>query len=267
MTSAAVRALAEEARRLVSTVSAVERPEAIGPIGVSGVLAEQLAKELSAEADAGAVVVGGAELVARAEVLVRIVAGDPTSEDDAFVQAADRRDVPVVVVQLWPQADWTPPFVLSPFVVECRAGEGFPVPEIAARIGEASDAAAVLAARVPAIADSIRARLVRRSVIRAALLGLACSRYGASRPLLTLEQLRLLAHLRTISGAPPAREAVQTRAAGAGAVAGAGFAFRAAARSLRNVLPEPLANAAIAAAGTWALAKAVDALEDHLPTA
>jgi hypothetical protein len=261
-----MRALAEEARRLVSTVATEGDAEAVGPIGVSGVLAEQLAKELSAGADAGAIVVGGPELAGRAEVLVRIVAGEPTPEDDAFVRAADRRDVPVVVVQLWPQADWTPPFVLSPFVVECRAGEGFPVSEIAARIGDASEASAVLAARIPVIADSIRARLVKKSVIRAAALGFAGSRYGASRPLLTLEQIRLLSQLRTVSGTPPAADDVRARGVGAAAVAGAGVVFRAAARSLRNVLPEPIANTAVAAAGTWALAKAFDALEDRLPT-
>ena len=50
---------------------------------------EQLVKELAAGATPGAVVVGGLELVGRAEVLVRIVAGDPTPEDEAIVRAAD----------------------------------------------------------------------------------------------------------------------------------------------------------------------------------
>ncbi|HEX4746585.1 MAG TPA: hypothetical protein VFU99_06840 [Gaiellaceae bacterium] len=266
MTPAGIRALVEEARRLGSTVTADEHQASVGPIGVSGVLAEQLAKELSAGADAGAVVVGGFELVGRAEVLVRIVAGDPTPEDDALVRAADRRDVPAVVVQLWPQADWTQPFVLSPFVVECRAGEGFPVGEIAARIGDAADAAEVLAARLPVIADAIRSRVVKRAVIRAALLGLAGSRSGASRPLLTLEQIRMLSQIRTISGAAPAAGDVRARAIGVGAVAGAGFAFRAAARSLRTILPGPVANSAVAAAGTWVLARAYAAAEERLPT-
>ena len=227
-------------------------------------LAEQLVKELAQGAAPGAIVVGGAELVDRAEVLVRIVAGDPTSEDDQLVRAADGRGVPVVVVQLWPQADWTMPFVLTPFVVECRAGEGFPVREIADRIVEATESGAVLASRAPVIEDAVRAGLVKSSVIRAALIGIAGSRLGVSRQLLTLEQVRLVSQLRTASAGSAADE-LPVRAGGAAAVLAAGFAFRGFARSLRTVVPAPIANAAVAAAGTWALAKAYQAAERRLP--
>jgi len=149
-----IRALVDEARSIGSTLTAEHDPASVGTIGVSGMLAEQLAKELSAGAAPGTVVVGGAELVSRAEVLVRIIAGDPSAEDEQLLRVADGRGVPVVVVQLWPQADWTRPFVLTPFVVECRAGEGFPVTEIADRIVEATESGAVLASRAPVIADS-----------------------------------------------------------------------------------------------------------------
>ena len=47
----------------------------------------------------------------------------------------------------------------------------------------------------------------------------------------------------------------------------AGFALRHAARAGRTVLPAPLVQAAVAAVGTWGLAKALQALETHLPTA
>jgi|GEM_PF-3923525 len=80
-----------------------------------------------------AVVVAGAVPHGRPQAHVRIVAGDPSPEDEALVAEAAREGIEVVIVQLWPQADWTRPFVLSPFVVECRAGEGFPVEEIADR--------------------------------------------------------------------------------------------------------------------------------------
>ena len=43
------------------------------------------------------------------------------------------------------------------------------------------------------------------------------------------------------------------------------FAFRGIARSARQVLPVPVADAAVAAAGTWALAKAVHVLASRLP--
>ena len=265
MSAAGFRALVGEARRLGTTVGAEADPSAVGPVGVSGMLAEQLTKELAAGADPGAIVVAGAEVVERAEVLVRIIAGDPTPEDEQLVRAADAGGVPVVIVQLWPQADWTTPFVLTPFVVECRAGEGFPVGAIADSIVEASENGAALGARAPVIAEATRKGVVKSAVLRSTLIGLAGSRLGVSRPLLTLEQVRMLSQLRTASTESPAADELRVRAAGAAAVLAAGFAFRGVARSLRTVLPAPIAQAAVAAAGTWALAKAYELAEARLP--
>lgn len=263
MSAAGFRALVDEARRVGLAVRDDVQPEAAGPIAVSGMLAEQLVKELAAGAEPGSVIVGGGELAERAEALVRIVAGDPTAEDEALVRAADAQGTPVVVVQLWPQADWTRPFVLTPFVVECRAGEGFPVSEIAGRIVEATERDAGLAARVPVLAQASRDFAIRSGVVRAGLMGLLGSRARASRPLLTLEQVRLLSQIRNVSGAV-GDEDLRLRAAGAAAVVASGFAFRRSARALRTFLPSPLANAAVAAAGTWALAKAVELAEAKL---
>jgi hypothetical protein len=262
--AAGVRALVGEARGLGSTIREDVDPASVGPVAVSGMLAEQLVKELGAGASPGAVVVGGVETVARAEALVRIVAGDPTAEDDELVRAADAAGVPVVIVQLWPQADWTAPFVLTPFVVECRTGEGFPVAEIADRIVEATESAVALAARAPVLEEASRSGIVKGSVRRAALIGLVGSRLGASRPLLTLEQVRMLSQLRTGSAGRPASDELQVRAAAAAGVLATGFAFRSVARSLRSALPAPLAHAAVAAAGTWALAKAYELVEPRL---
>jgi hypothetical protein len=259
------RALVSELRSVGATLTTEADTASVGPIGVSGVLAEQLVKELAAGAVPGAIVVGGTELAARAEVLVRIIAGDPTSDDEELVRAADVRGVSVVVVQLWPQADWTMPFVLTPFVVECRAGEGFPVREIADRIVEATENGAVLASRAPVIEDATRAGLVKSAVIRSALIGIAGSRLGVSRPLLTLEQVRLMSQLRTVSARSAITDELPVRAGSAAAVLAAGFAFRGVARSLRTVVPAPLAHAAVAAAGTLVLAKAYQAAETRLP--
>lgn len=263
MSSVRFRALLGEVRSLDAALR--ETPETVGPVGVSGMLAEQLAKELGAGASAGAIVVGGAELVDRVEALVRIVAGDPTAEDEQLVRAADARGVPVVLVQLWPQADWTTPFVLTPFVVECRAGEGFPVGEIADRIVEATESGTALATRAPVISEASRAAMVKNAVIRSALIGLAGSRLGVSRSLLTLEQARLLSRLRTVSAGAPGADELPVRAGGAAAVLAAGFGFRGIARSLRTFVPAPVANAAVAAAGTWALAMAYEVAERRLP--
>ena len=267
MSAAGIRALVMEARTVGTTLSADADPAAVGPIGVSGMLAEQLAKELSAGAASGAIVVGGADIIDRAEVLVRIVAGDPTPDDEQLVRAADARGIPVVVVQLWPQADWTMPFVLTPFVVECRAGEGFPVDEIADRIVEATESSAVLASRAPVIEEATRGRLVKSAILRSALIGLAGARLGVSRPLLTLEQVRMLSKLRTVSAGSAMADELPVRAGGAVAVLAAGFAFRGLARSVRTVVPAPIAHATVAAAGTWLIAKAYQIAETRLPSA
>jgi hypothetical protein len=262
---AGFRALVGEVRSVGTTLTTGVDAASVGPIAVSGMLAEQLAKELSAGAETGAVLVDGAELAGRAEVLVRIVAGDPSSDDEQVVRAADRRGVPVVLVQLWPQADWTKPFVLTPFVVECRAGQGFPVREIASRIVESTESGAVLASRAPQLAEAARASFVKSAVIRSALIGLAGSRLGASRSLLSLEHVSVLSQLRVMSVGPGIGDELPIRAGGAAAVLAAGLAFRGIARNLRTVVPAPLVNAAVAATGTWTLARAYQALEQRLP--
>ena len=265
MSAAGIRALVAEARRVGSTITEDADSASVGSVRVSGMLAEQLVKELGAGARPGAVVVGGPELGDRTEVLVRIVAGDPTAEDDELVRTADGAGVPVVVVQLWPQADWTAPFVLTPFVVECRAGEGFPVAEIAERIVEATENGAVLASRAPTIAEASRSGIVTGAVVRSALIALAGSRLGASRQLLTLEQVRVLSQLRTVSAGSPVADELPVRVGGAAAVLATGFLLREVARSLRAFVPAPIADVAVAAGGTWALAKAFSLAEQHLP--
>lgn len=253
MSVADVRSLVGEATSVLRAVQGGARHDrSHEALGVSGVLAEQLARELAAGADSGAVRVVSAPARDLA-VVIRIVAGDPSDEDRAFVVAADRLELPVVLVQLWPQADWTPPFVLSPFVVECRAGEGFPLSEIASRVVEAVEHAPELAARVPVLGESASSHAVRSAIARAAILGLR----GGSRSQLTLEQLRLAARLRALGGHPSSGGPTPELAATAGALVASGFALRTVARSLRRVLPGPLANAAVAAAGTWALAEAL----------
>lgn len=261
-----LRAFVGEARGLGSALRQEIAPKHVGQVVVSGVLAEQLAKELGADASPGAVTLRMGAMPANAAVLVHVIAGDPSAEDEALVSQAGQRDVEVVIVELWPQSDWTRPFVLSPFVVECRAGEGFPIREIADRIVEATEHAGALAARVPAIAEATRASLVKQAVIRSALIGLAGSRLGRSRPLLVREQVRMVSRLRAVSSGAAVSDEQTVLAGGAAVVLGSGFALRGLARVVRTVLPAPLAHAAIAAGGTWAFAKAYAALESSLPS-
>jgi hypothetical protein len=260
-----VRALVGEVKSLGLAVRQEASPPPTGPIVVSGVLAEQLAKELGAGAAPGAVVVASG-VPPVAEVLVRIIAGDPSPEDEELVREAEAKGVEVVIVELWPQADWTRPFVLSPFVVECRAGEGFPVREIADSIVDATENANVLAARAPALAAAAQDGIVRQAVVRSALIALSARR-GASRPLITLEQARMVSRLRAVSSGTAVSEELPVLAGGAAAALASGFALRRVARTARAVLPDPLARAVIAAAGTWALAKAFQVVESRLPSA
>lgn len=249
-------ALAEARSAWSAVQSEIDRSEA-GAVAVSGVLADQLARELGVGAEPGAVGTVEGVVLEGAAVAVRVLAGEPSEEDEAFVSSADRSGVPLVLVQLWPQPDWTPPFVLSPFVVECRAGEGFPLGEIADRIGEAVDRAPALAARVPALREPIARRTVRDSVIRAGLLGLT----GRARPVIALEQLRMASRFRSFAPGPAAAEVSPQLVATTAAVLASGFAFRAVARAARRALPAPAVNVAVAAAGTWALAEALRRLD------
>jgi hypothetical protein len=265
VSAAGFRALAYEARSVVETARHELSPASVGPVIVSGMLAEQLTRELGADAVTGAVTADDGVRVP-AEVLVRVVAGEPSEADDAFIRTADQRGTPVVVVQLWPQADWTPPFVLSPFVVECRAGEGFPLREIADRIVEASEHGSLLAARVPALREAAAHGVVRQAVLRSAVLGVAGAGKGAARPLIALEQIRMLARLRAMTTGSAGSDEMPIVAGGGALALAAGFAFRGVARSARQMLPASIADAAVAAAGTWALAKTMQALEARLPS-
>jgi hypothetical protein len=225
---------------------------------VSGTLAEQLARELRAGAAQGAVVVREPPTAPAAEAVVRVIAGDPGEAEYALVREADSVGTPVVFVQLWPQAEWSSLFVLSPFVIECRAGEGFPVRAIAETVSRAVAHPEALAAQVPVLKEPVDSSVVRTAVARAALLGAAGARKGPTRPLITLEQLRMLSSLRA-ADQPEARSQIPPAAVAAATVA-ASFALRALARTASRSLPAPLVNAAVAAGGTWALAKALEKL-------
>lgn len=263
MSAARLRAFALEARGAVSAFQAASAPSHVGPLVVSGVLAEQLARELAAGARTGSVILGDQVALPGATVAVRVVAGDPSDEDVAFVEAADDALVPMVLVQLWPQEEWTKTFVLSPFVVECKPGKGFPLDEIAARIAEATQDAAALAARMPVLAPVVERAIVRSSIARATLLA-ALARSSGSRAVLALEQVRMLSALRIASERAGSDPTPVVAGLAAGSLA-AGYALRSLARSAGRAAPVPLVNAGVAAAGTWAIARLARELDARLP--
>jgi hypothetical protein len=245
-----------EARSLASALRDEVEPGDAGHLLVSGMLAEQLARQLSKGAAPGAVVVGDATRLAGGAAVVHVIAGELSVTDEELVHEADRRGVPIVLVQLWPQQDWTEPFVRTPFVVECKAGQGFPIPEIAARISEATASPIALARRVPVLRETVFGSVIGTTALRAAILG---ARSGG-RPLITLEQVRMLAGLRELASSK-APVGIAPTAGAAAAVVGGGFVFRETARLARRVLPAPLAEAAVAGAATWLIGEAVRRLE------
>lgn len=258
MKAAGLAEVVLEVRKALTAIQDKEARAPIGPLVVSGALAEQLVRELGAGAVPGAVVVREVPTAAGAEVVVRVLAGDPGEAEDALVREADRLGTPVVFVQLWPQANWSALFVLSPFVIECRAGEGFPVVTIAEMVARASANAEALAARIPVLREPVESSAVRQAVSRTALIGATGERKGPARPLITLEQLRMLSSLRAADRLEPRSEIPP--AAVAAATVAASFGLRTLARTAGRSLPVPLVNAVVAAGGTWALAKAIEAL-------
>lgn len=238
----------------------------------------KLLRELEASGrDARPLVVGGAgELtsVLRRELLRG--GGDPTAvreggpggasgyvhiltgrdADEPELGRARRTRVPIVAVAFDPAAETASvPFVPATAVVHVAAGAGFPVEEIAAalarRLGESG---APLAARLPSLREAVCDHLVSSFARRNGLVAAAVFVPGADLPVLTLNQLRLVLRLAQAHGCETGR----ARLPELGAVAGAGFGLRAAARELLDLLPAAgwAVKGAVAYAGTRALGEA-----------
>ena len=222
------------------------------PLQVSGALASQLVKELGRGAQPGAVRPGGR--VEDAGVLVRVLGGAPTEEDERELRAARRARVPVVAVQTG-AAFFDVPYVLATDVVPCRPGEGFPVAEIAdavaARLGEGGTG---LAARVPLLREPVCRQLIETFSRQNGVVGAAVFVPGADFPILTLNQLRLVLRLAAAHGV----EVDQQRVPEILATVGAAFGFRAVARQLLGAVPVAgwAVKGGIAYSGTRALGEA-----------
>lgn len=222
------------------------------PLLVSGPLAVQLERELARGAAPGALRVDGR--VEEAGVLVRILAGAPTAEDEEELKRAKRAKVPAVVVQTGTEA-FDVPYVLATDVVVCRPGSGFPVEEIAravaARLGEAGTG---LAARLPVLREPLCRELIESFSRKNGILGVAIFVPGADFPVLTLNQIRLVLRL----GAAYGVEVDQQRLPEVLATVAAGLGFRAVARQLLGAIPIAgwAVKGGIAYAGTRALGEA-----------
>ena len=223
-----------------------------GPLLVSGVLADQLARELSAGAAPGAVRTSGDP--GQVSALVHVVAGDGTPEDERVLRAATRALLPLVVVQL---DDTAPrlPYVLATDVVTCEPGKGFPVDEIAKTLARTlgTDGAS-LARSLPAIRDAYQEQRAEESALGAAALAAT----GGDVPklgLLTLAQARALTDIATARG-DQRDEGPRAEAATIGAPLAAALATGLVARALVRRLPgrNRLFEALVAGSATYALA-------------
>jgi uncharacterized protein (DUF697 family) len=239
-------------RALVEEVSAADT----GPLVVSGAreLAPVLRRELALNAAAGAV--PESDDPSGAAVVLHVLAGAPTAEDEEALKRARRARVPVLVVATAPLPDdVTLPYVLATDVVPVPAGASFPLEEIAAAVAaRLGEEAAPLAARVPvlrrAVADRIVATFSRRSG------GVAAAVFvpGADLPVIALNQVRMLLRLEQAYGLEIDRDRVPEVLA----TVGAGFGLRALARELLDLVPGPgwLVKGAVAYGGTRALGEA-----------
>jgi uncharacterized protein (DUF697 family) len=223
------------------------------PLQVSGLLAEQLAKELRAGGDASLVRVGGDP--ALAAVLVLVLAGEAGDEERELLRAADRASTPIVAVQTGRDADLDVPYVLATDVVPSPPGSGFPVPEIAAvlavRLGEDGTG---LAARLPVLREPVCRALIASFSRRNAVLSAGIFVPGADFPVLTTNQLRLVLRIAAAHG----QEIDAQRAPEILATIGNGLACRRLAHRALAVIPVAgwALQGAVAYAGTRTVGEA-----------
>jgi uncharacterized protein (DUF697 family) len=207
--------------------------ESSKPLVVTGVLAAELVRALTAGGEAGAAVRVGGDPTGAAGLIV-VLAGSPTEADDSAFRSASRASVPILAVQTDARVDVSLPYVLPSAVIVCQPGQGFPVKQIVDVLGEqlGHDAVAI-AARVPALRETVSRELVRTAALRAAVLGALPWRKGADLPVLTLLQARLVLDLALVYG----HEVGQERAPELAAVAGTGLGLRGLVRRLPYRLP------------------------------
>ena len=224
-----------------------------GPLLVTGLLAEQLARGLRAGGEPGLVRTSGEP--ARAGAVVRVVAGAATAEDERTMREATRALVPVVAVQTAARSVRLP-YVLAEDVVECPPGSGFPVDEIADRLAAALGRdGAPLAAALPVLRDAVARRSVTDGALAAASLAAFGAETGPRLPVLALAQARMLSDLSVTSGPDTAGTGPETAARNVGVPLAAAIATGLAGRELVRRLPVRVRSldALVAAGATLAL--------------
>ena len=206
------------------------------PLVVAG--AHQLAAALRRDLTRGGVesAVRGEGAVENAAALVYVLAGPADDGDVAVLRRADHARVPIVCVVAGPLGAEVPdpPYVLAQNVIRVPAGAGFPLDEIGRAVaGVVGERATSLAARLPVLRDPVVDRLIGQFARQNGVIGVAVWIPGADMPILTLNQIRLLMRIADAYGF----ELDRTRIPEVVGVIGAGFGWRALARSVLGVVP------------------------------
>jgi uncharacterized protein (DUF697 family) len=215
------------------------------PLAVAGAreLLPILSRQLREGGDASAVVEGQVESAA---VVVWV---GPPNEDE--LRAAARAGVPIVAVT----DDERVPYVLPTDLIRVPPGQGFPIEEIAAAVArQLGEDGTALAARLPvlrgAVCDALIASFSKQNAVVAAAVFIP----GVDMPVLTLNQARLVLRIALAYG----QEIDKERAVELLGVLGGGYALRAVARELLDLVPVAgwAVKGAVAYAGTKAIGEA-----------
>ena len=231
---------------LVSLLREVRKAEGdTKPLAVAGAreLVPILARELRAGGDPAAVV---EQDVTDAAALIWVGAAD-----EEKLRAADRAKIPIVAVTDAAAL----PYVLADDLVRVPPGRGFPIDRIAAVLARRlDDEGLALAARLPVLRGAVTDRLIAAASKRNGLIGVAVFVPGVDFPILTFNQLRLVLRIALAHGEGIDR----SRAVELAGVVGAGFTFRAVARSLLDFVPFAgwAVKGAVAYTGTRAVGEA-----------
>jgi uncharacterized protein (DUF697 family) len=220
-----------------------------GPIVVSGAreLVPLLARELRAGGEPAAVREGGT--LDGAVALVWIGAAD-----EEALHAASRAGIPIVAVTEAAEL----PYVLDTDLVRAPPGEGFPIDELARVLARRlGDSGAPLAGSLPVLRDAVVEELIRRAAHRNGMIGAAVFIPGVDMPVLTMNQIRLVARIAVAYG----QELDRSRVPELLGIVGAGFGFRRLAREALDLIPVVgwAVKGAVAMGGTRAIGEAARA--------
>ena len=238
--------------------TAIERFTPLVLAGAPGPAAE-LRRSLVGDGDPNAVRdLSGSPLarddVRGADVLVYVVEGAPSRDDEEALRLAARNDVERVCLVLSDRPAHVPS-VDPEDVVTAPPGGALPVARIAERIAErAGEKGFVLASKLPPLRRPVAERIVRRFAKQNGVPGAALFLPGADLPALTLNQIRMVFQIAGAYGEQIDRE----RAVELLGVVGAGFGLRALARQGLGFVPGPgwALKGGVAYAGTRAVGKA-----------